>query len=529
MTIQQRPVSTTGFSVRTVSLGGSSLSKAVQAGATEVSEWVEAAPTSVSKWLQRVNEVRDEFVSRDWLSPIEAAFSATGEAEARLKRAAANGVVVTTGQQPGLFGGPMYTLSKAISALAFADELQESTTVPVAAVFWAATDDSDWLEAATTSIVGRHGVEQLKLAGDPTNGVALADVPLGDTSDLFNELARASGSAAYARVLEQVRDAYVPHATIGSAYVQLMRALLEPLGIAVLDSSHPSLRRTADPFLRNALSNVAATASELAVNSKSIRDAGFAPQVDVIDTLSIVFRTSIDNSGVARRERIPASDASRAVREAEVGTLGANVLLRPVLERHLLPTVAYHAGPGELAYFAQVSSVARSLEAAVPVGVPRWAGEVVTDEPIQALERLNITEVELVTPHLAERIIAKAALNTEVSDSLERLRLAIETQIGILGESIAVDDLLLPSVVSGVERDIEHRVQRLERRLLAAARKRETVATTDLAVARAYLRPFGKSPERVLNAVPFLARYGKGVIDAMYREAKAHAKALLKR
>ena len=87
-----------------------------------------------------------------------------GAAAARLERVSRQGgVVVTTGQQPGLFGGPLYTWSKAMSALALADELEARTGIPTAAVFWAATDDADFAEAAATVVARSGGVDELSV------------------------------------------------------------------------------------------------------------------------------------------------------------------------------------------------------------------------------------------------------------------------------------------------------------------------------------------------------------------------------
>lgn len=527
MTADPRDVVETECTVRTVPLGGSLLSQALQRGDDIVQAWRTPVPRDVDEWRARIAQVRDQFDATDWLSALRPAFSATGPAATRLMRASAAGVVVTTGQQPGLFGGPTYTWSKAISALAFADELEAATGVPVAPVFWAATDDADWMEAAITYVAGSHGLEELRLAGAATEGVALSEVRLGDTRALLDRLRAASGSAAYARVLDVAEASYVPHGTIGDAYLQLMRNVLEPLGIAVLDASHPATQRAADGFLRRALRASTAIVRALGQRTAAIEAAGFSPQVDVLDALSLVFRTTHNREGVPVRERVPVADAMRVSREAEPGTLGSNVLLRPVLERTLLPTVAYHAGPGELAYFAQVGPVAHALDVAAPLAVPRWSAEIIERTATRKLAQLGLDEASLISPHEAEHRIARAALDDDVIDSLERLRLAVETQVRALGESASRAELAAAATMDGLQRDLGRRIDRMERRLLAATKRRETTSMRDLAIVRALLRPQGKSPERVLNFLPFLVRYGPALLSAMHEEARVHARRLL--
>src|SRR5690606_26254070 len=165
------------------------------------------------------------------------------------------GAVVTTGQQPGLCGGPIYTWSKALSALALADALEAATGVPVAPVFWAATDDADLAEASTTWVSLPGGAEELRMTGgaDEADGLPMADVPLPDLSAQLATLRRASGSIANAPPLELAERAYRPGNSVGDAYVELLRGLLQPLGIAVLGASHPAVRAAGRPLLVDAL------------------------------------------------------------------------------------------------------------------------------------------------------------------------------------------------------------------------------------------------------------------------------------
>lgn len=512
--------------VRTVSLGGGALSRALQSGATDAS-WTAARPSNAEAWKHAALAVRKRHSGSDWLTAIAPAFNATGEAAARLSRAANSGVVVTTGQQPGLFGGPTYTWSKAIAALALADELEEKTGVPVAPVFWAATDDADWLESAVTHVVGELGLDTLTLTGPATTAIALSEVPLGDVTSAIAQLRAASGSAANLDVLQLVESAYVAHATIGAAYVHLLRGILEPLGIAVLDASHVALRTAADPLLRRALSSAASVADALRIRGTAIRAAGFEPQVDDVDGLSLVFRTRRTERG-NERERVPISSAVRNAREAEVGTLGPNVLLRPVIERALLPTVAYLAGPGEYAYFAQVSPVADALGVDVPLAVPRWSGIIIEPHTQRALERLNVAPGDFDDPHAVETRMAKAALDESVADAFERVRLTAETQMRALQNAVlAADEIVVPTVVEGAGRDILQRLDRLERRLIAGTKRREVSMMRDLAVTRASIRPMGASPERVLNLIPALARYGVPLLQSMREGARRHAARLV--
>jgi uncharacterized protein YllA (UPF0747 family) len=326
---------------------------------------------------------------------------------------------VTSGQQPGLFGGPVYTFSKALSTLALADELEARIGVPVAPVFWAATDDADFDEASWTKVVVDGEVVRVALDGAPPAGTPMSRAPLGDLSAQVPALERACGSAAFARALDLAREAYRPEATVGDSFVALLRALLEPLGVAVLDASHPAVRRQGVAVLREALCRASAVAAALRSRDTEIRAGGFEPQVLDVEDLSLVFSLR-----GGRKWRLPVSEAQALADTADPETLSPNVLLRPVLERAILPTVAYAAGPAELAYFAQVSAVADAIGADRPLAVPRWSTTIIEPHVARILRRLGIDYTDLRHPHALESKLAHAALPAAVASELARMRAA---------------------------------------------------------------------------------------------------------
>ena len=183
-------------------IGGSALSRAALDG-TAPSGWYLPRPRGVDEWRSHAESVRGAFPGTMWLDALRPAISATGAAAERLERAAGGrGLVVTTGQQPGLFGGPGYTWLKALSALAFADRLERETGIPVAPVFWAATDDADFEEASSTIVVLGTECRRLALERQGPDGLVMALVPTGDVSAQLTLLMEAAGSASQSSVLD---------------------------------------------------------------------------------------------------------------------------------------------------------------------------------------------------------------------------------------------------------------------------------------------------------------------------------------
>jgi len=506
----------TDVRIVTEPLGGSALSRLLQSADAPIG-WFVPRPASADDWRARAEERRTE---GDWSARWDAllpAIAPSGLAAERLARVQREGgVVVTTGQQPGLFGGPIYTWSKAMSALALADELQARTGVATAALFWAATDDADFAEAASTAVARVGGLEVLRATLSPPPGTPMSLAPLGDLRDALRRLMDASGSVADPRPLVATSEAYGhPDVSHGDAFVRQLRALLAPLGVPVLDASHPAVRAASRPILHAALERAPEIASALAARAREIRDAGYEPQVVDVAGLALAFTRE---GNTKRRLTLAETSTPRE-------SLTPNVLLRPIVEHAILPTVAYVAGPGELAYFAQVTAVADALGMAAPVAVPRWSCTVIEPRVQVMLDRLGITPDELAAPDELEGRLARAEMSERTSRTLAELRETIALLPDALGDES--DTLGIGPAVLGAAQSLQHRVDRLERRLVAAIKRRESELMRDVATLRAALHPHGERQERVLNGVPLLARNGSQLLTEMCRAAGPHAAALV--
>ena len=481
----------------------------------------EPRPSGKAGWAARARDVIAS-VPADWLDRLAPAFGATGEAAKKLERSAGGkGIVVTTGQQPGLFGGPVYTLTKALTALALANEIESLTGIPTAPVFWAATDDTDFREASTTMISIPGGARELTMEAAAPVGATMSAMPLGDVSHLLAELAAAGGSGANRDVIALVEKSYVAANTVGGAYVALLREMFAPLGIAVMDASHEAVRRQSAPLLKRALEHGDDIAKAIAENNAAIEKDGHSLQVQDVAGLSLVFENT--PSG---RKRIP---RKRGVRDIAAGAeLGPNVLLRPIVERQILPTVAYAGGPAEIAYFAQLSPIAAALGVARPLIVPRWSCTIVEPHVRKILDELGAEIPEFRDPHAVETKVAREKLSAELQRELSSFRTSVDERSGALARALETDPPLVgKSVVEGLRHNLAHRIDRFERRVVAASKRRHSDLMHDAATARGSLFPFGKPQERALSFIPFLVRYGTKLQEAMLARASEHARSLL--
>lgn len=452
-------------------------------------------------------------------------------------------LAVTTGQQPGLFTGPLYTIHKALSAAALARLLQEVWGRPVVPVFWLANDDHDIVEAATAAWIAADGVLRRAVLRERQADAPLTPMyrePLGPeiapiVDQLEGDLAAGPDRDAVAGWL---RRHYKPDATIASSYSAALAELLAPHGIVCLDASHRAVKQLAAPLLLRAIHDSEALDAALRPLSESLAARGADPGVALGDGATLVLlegkagrdRLLRDGNGfITRRghERFTAAALS-ALAASDPERLSPNVLLRPVVESQLLPTVAYLAGPGELRYLALTPPLYERLDVPRQEPVARWSGVLVEPRVDRVLDKFDLTLEELLSaPGAAEANVIREALPPELARALERLRQDIEREYGIILDGAVAIDPTLERPVVGARHGALTGLGEVERRLLQHLKRRREVELQQLARARTAVLPEGKPQERVLTIAPFLARYGRGVLDDIFASAhRWYARAL---
>jgi len=442
-------------------------------------------------------------------------------------------LVVTTGQQPGLFTGPSYTVTKALSARALAAVLERRWSRPVIPVYWVPGDDHDFEEVANVAWLGADGElvrEALPSRAPDAPMITMARQPLGSEVGRSLEAFAASfvDRETSGPTIEWLSRHYRPEATVAGAFASAMAELLAPYGVLVLDSTHAAVKAAAAPWILRALAASAEIDADLAARSARLVSDNQDPGVPVGDGASLGFLETrfgrdrlvgTETGFITRRgrEAFSLADLER-IAEREPERLSGNVLLRPVLESAVLPTVAYVAGPGELRYLALTPSLYQRLGVSRQLPVPRWSGLLVEPRVERILKKFGATLEELQADGgTLEARLARLALPEGTDAALAALRSSIETGYAPVIQSAASVDPTLERPAAAARGQALHAVDRLEKKLLQHARKRESVELGQVARARLSVRPLGKPQERVLSMAGFRARYGDGVVESTAR------------
>lgn len=460
-------------------------------------------------------------VDAAWDRALDAAIAPCAERDALLERLHAPGaVVVTTGQQPGLFTGPIYTIHKALAAAALARRLEQVWQRPVVPLFWFAGDDHDHREASSAAwLDGQGRLDGWSLPARAADAVQhpMSREPLPERiTEGLDRLARTlpPGPDTEATMAWLARH-YVPGATIHAAYAGALAELLGPWGVACLDATHAAVKAVQRPLLAQALRDATpldATLAALPDAGTGIR-AGEGATLVFLETAAGRERLLVEGDGFrARRsgDRFTLADLE-ALLERAPERFSANVLLRPVVERLIVPTVAYVAGPGEFRYLtAQASALYPAFGVTPQVPVPRWGGTLVEPWVQRLLDRLEVTaDAVLSDDGSLARSILRRDLPATVTTQVAALRATIAETERVLGEEGHRLDPVLDRAVAGRGRKLTAVADDLERLFERHLRKRDDIAHAQLRRVLDALRPGGAPQERHLTAATFLARYGR--------------------
>jgi bacillithiol biosynthesis cysteine-adding enzyme BshC len=465
---------------------------------------------------------------------VEALTVPAGGDPARLERfVEEEGFVVTTGQQPALFGGPLYNVYKALTLARLAGELEARLERPVLPVFWVGSEDHDFAEANHTWVVDlENELHRVEVPDpDPSRQPPLHRIPLGTEVEAAREIfLGALPDSDFSRPFaDLLREAAVPGATLSSAFHALMQALLGRFGIVFTDAAHPTVKEASLPLLLEELERSAELEEVLTGTGRALEDAGYGQQVTVMEGGVNLFlengrgreRLYRDEEGGFRLhgsgERVGTGEIRGRVQD-DPAVLSPNVFLRPVAESAVFPTLAYVGGPGEMAYFAQMKDYFHALGVRMPVVHPRGSVTVVETKIRKVLEKFGLDVEGLDRPfHEVAGEIARDEVPPHVRKAMGTLRGSIARGVSEVEGEVKEIDPTLKGPVRHVRSVAFSALDDLEKKVVHALKRENEIALAQLEKAQLHLFPEGKPQERVLNPFYYLARYGDAFLDAVHQ------------
>ena len=448
----------------------------------------------------------------------------------RLEKAGTFAVV--TGQQVGLFSGPLYTIYKALTAVKLAEFLERSGLGSFVPVFWLASDDHDLAEINHINLINSaNSLEEIDYkSGRKDNRLPVGELLLKEdvhlSLDRLDVLTRESEFKA--AVLEGLREDYRPGRSFSSAFASWMTRLINFTGLVFIDPGHKGLKSLGNKIFSMEIEEESPSTEMAVKTTDELARAGYHAQIPLHSGLLNLFFAEPERRSIRLQDgRYSITGTGRSFTKGEfLDILGKrpeafspNALLRPLFQDALLPTAAYVGGTAEAAYFAQLGGVYAHFGLPMPVFYPRKSVTVLEKRVDAVLEKYNLT-VEDFWRHADEAL--RDLMRKNLPDSLKK---AIgEAEAHLEGDFIPITqgmtalDPGLENVARSSLKKIRHQLGLLERKAIQSAEERELVMVRQFKKARESLFPAGRLQERVLNITPFLIKHGYSFVNRLYDE-----------
>jgi bacillithiol biosynthesis cysteine-adding enzyme BshC len=513
-------------------LRGARLVDDYRAGRPEAARFFTGHPADLGAFRAKLDEVRRRFGRAERETAAAAVRPTSPGAAARLARfVQEGGAMVTTGQQAGLFTGPMYTIHKILTAIRLAQRLEEALGIIVLPVFWSASEDHDFAEVNHADVVDGAGkLHRLSVQSTDPLPLPMSEMRLGaDVEAVSGELRELLASHGRTGVdFRPILDAYQPGQTVAGAFRETIERLFADFDLLVTEASNPRLKAASVSILRGAVDDAAEHERLVAQRTAEMEAAGYTAPVTVMPDAANVFfhgpagRERLARAGdgwIAREAGVRMSPDEAAARiTAEPGAFSPNVFLRPVVESAVFPTLAYVGGPAETAYFAQIGPLFRAYGIRPPVAYPRLSVRLVPEDAAEKVRGLEVTEEELRMPeHELVSAVARRRLPAHITDLLHALRGEMVDGFGRLMDAAMEIDVNLDMAVGARRNRALLAVADAEGKILSHFKKADPGLTVDLPYVRNHLAPRGTPQERALNVFSYLAMRPTLLLDIAER------------
>ena len=491
-------------------------------------------PPQFRDWVKdETDRVRYDAARRERVAAVlkrqNEAWGASTKTLENIERLRAGAFAAVTGQQVGLFGGPAFSLYKALTAIRLAEEAN-AAGVDCVPIFWLATEDHDLEEVSQVGLPGQDGSPQeLKLAANRRPDAPVSAVVLGE--EIREPLAQAVSLLGEGAAASLLSESYRESETLGNAFARLFSNLFAEWGVILLDASDAELHQIAEPIYRAAAERAVELDESLLKRGKALEDAGYQQQVKVTDSSTLLFalrdgarvpihrRASAASNGpdfLIGEEKLSQSELLGRI-TAEPHHFSANVLLRPVVQDYLLPTLAYTGGAAEVAYFAQAAVVYEALLGRVTPVIPRFSASIVEPKPQALLERYGLGLLDVV--HGSEALLkrlASQALPQELQTAFDGARTSLDKSFGPIRELLERLDKTLVDAANNAAAKMHHQLEGLQTRAARAEVRQSEVLERHARLLSQALYPGKTLQEREIAGIYFVARYGPDFLRQLH-------------
>ncbi len=445
-----------------------------------------------------------------------------------------NAVAVVTGQQVGLFGGPLYSLYKAITAIKLSEKLREEYPeyhfVPV---FWLEVGDNDFAEINRVELLDTANnpvVFSLEANETDQRSISLRKIPeeIKTIHQKFEELLPHSDFRD--EILKAYKKIYLDGKFFHDAFAKWLQYLLEDRGLVIINAAAPEFGDLNKQIFKKAVQLNSKLKQEFDSVNQELSKLGYHNQITWGEKQTLLFRQDDHKNRIkieteSGKFYLTTKSESLVFTEKELlseieqnpDLFTPKVTLRPILQDYLLPTVAYVAGPGEISYAAQLKPLYQEFEVVSPVFYPRARITLIENKVNRLVDKFNFTydEIFVYRDSLNQKYVSQIS-NDQLGEFLNQSTNKIDEIFLSIKEELTKIDPTLQSSVEKTAANVQQVLQKLEQKANQAFERKMNTELSQIEKINNNIFPDRDFQERKINALQYLSRYGKDVVNLIY-------------
>jgi bacillithiol biosynthesis cysteine-adding enzyme BshC len=483
-----------------------------------VKQFYARPPLSQDWWADEIQKIQYPAERRQAVAAIlerqNREFGAGAKTLANIQRLRDGAPAVVTGQQVGLFGGPLFCILKALTAVIMAEK---AGAVPV---FWMATEDHDLEEVNTVNLPAGDHLKKFTVNVPHREGAPVGTIEF--TDEIAAAVQQVEAIFGKSEISELLAASYRKGETFGTAFARFYTKVFSDLGVIFLNPLDPELHRIAQPVFRAALEKSEEINHALLERNKELEAAGYVAQVKVTPSHTLCFyyeagaRTPVkhhDKEFFVGERKLAAAELIKETERCPE-RFSANVLLRPVIQDYLLPTLCYIGGPAEVAYFAQIEVVYRKLAGRLTPIVPRIFATLIEPRQAKLMDRYQLSLPDLFNaPEKTRELVGSRALPDSILKSFDQAAEHVEQALSLIQGPLEKLDKTLVDAAENAGTKMRYQLQTIRDKAARAETRKnsEVMQHADELVTALY--PNKDLQEREVGAVYFLLKYGLSVVE----------------
>tara|TARA_R110002126_G_scaffold15320_2_gene63071 strand:- start:1369 stop:2976 length:1608 start_codon:yes stop_codon:yes gene_type:complete len=442
------------------------------------------------------------------------------------KLAKDDSLVIVTGQQLGVYGGPLFTVNKTISAILLAKEWEKKLSRPIVPVFWLADEDHDFEEVSWFGIPGNEEFSKVEYKENSKDEM-VSDIPITSSiKELKESIKEEMFETDFSNDLWALFDSwYEEGVTFGKAFAQMMDELFGKYGLLIVGSNSKAIKSLVANSFKSSIENASEINNSLKKQSEKLSDE-FHQQVVLGDSNLFYIdekkkRIKIELNGDNWKAGDQTWSKTELVKliESNPEQFSPNVFLRPVIQDQLLPTLGYVAGPGEVAYYGQMKELYPHFDLEMPVIFPRFSATLIESGIDRILDKIPF-EFHRYGERIEdlEKEYAKRSESTDVEALFNEWKTGIESISEKPTEVIKEIDGSLGGLVGKTVSGFETELDKLKGRVYRSIKQQEQTQLQRIRKIKAQLYPDNGLQERMVSFMYFMNKYGIDIWDELIAE-----------